>query len=168
MGSLDPSWFLLKRQVSPMRILGKAAGLTTILAMAFTLASCSKSPPPLTEVEGLVLINDEPLPHAQVEFMPESSDFGAQVNSTGVTDDQGRFTLKCNLGQPGAVIGKHHVIVAEMAPPGETRGERNKNAEAQRKLKGRPIPPVYGTYSTTTIILDVKPDQKSYTIKLKS
>jgi hypothetical protein len=139
-----------------------------VVAVVLALTSCTKSPPAVTEVEGVVLLDNQPLAHAQVEFMPESADFGSQINSTAVTDEMGRFRLTCNWqGQPGAVIGKHHVVVTEVAPPGESRGERMKAAAAQAKQKNRPIPPIYSNYSKTPLIVDVTAEKKDYPLNLK-
>src|SRR5689334_22974691 len=93
----------------------RLAGSLSVLTLLF-LFGCKKGPPPLVEVQGVVLLNGQPLPQAQVEFVPDLEDFGAQLNSTGVTDDQGRFTLTCMLkNEPGAVVGKHRVLVTD--PP---------------------------------------------------
>jgi hypothetical protein len=119
-------------------------------------------------VEGTVLLDGKPLPHARVEFMPETSDFGAELNSSGVTDDQGHFTLTCTRGnESGAVVGKHHVVVSEGPVPGEIRRNQEKAVEFQAKLKNRPIPAIYGTYSDTPITLEVTTAQKDYTVKLQ-
>src|SRR5206468_6769755 len=96
---------------------GRAAGPRVGLGMAavvLALSGCAKGPPPVTEVSGVVLLEGQPLPQAKVEFIPELSNFGAEMNSTAITDDQGRFTLTCAYKQQsGAVVGKHHVLVSE-------------------------------------------------------
>jgi hypothetical protein len=127
-------------------------------------------PPQLTEVEGVVVVNDEPLPQAQIEFVPELSNFGAQYNSRAVTDDQGKFKLVCRKGgEPGAVIGMHRVIVWEYTPPElRARSEESslKLAEYQEALKNRPIPEVYGSVVKTPLRIEVTAGQKEYTIFL--
>ena len=48
------------------------------------------------------------------------------MNSTGVTDDQGRFTLTCLFkNEPGAVAGKHRVVVTDPPPSREMRNPEN-------------------------------------------
>jgi hypothetical protein len=123
----------------------------------------------VTEVEGVVLLNGSPLPKALVTFMPELDNFGAEMNSTGETDDQGRFTLTCNhKQQPGACVGTHRVLVTDLPVPPELRA-----AEAQgelagylRTLKNRPIPLDCGNYAKTPLRAEVKADQKMYQITL--
>lgn len=143
------------------------------MAFFFVLfsAGCAKVPPPVTVVEGVVLLNDQPLPMAQVEFVPDLKDFGAELNSTAVTDEKGRFSLTCNLkSQPGAVVAKHWVLVTDPAIPENLRGQDAKTqaklAEYQRKLTNRPIPPQYATVGKTPINVEVTANQKEYMIKL--
>src|SRR5207253_3575408 len=131
---------------------------------------CTKTPPPVTEVEGIVLLNDKALPNAHVEFIPDLPNFGAELNSTGATDEKGNFKLTCNWkGQPGAVVATHWVIVADQAVP---ENLRHQDAETQRKLQqflskqvNRPIPEEYASVGKTPIRIEVSADQKTYVIK---
>jgi hypothetical protein len=138
-----------------------------LLVLGIAAVGCRKTPPPLTTVEGTVLLDGKPLPFAMVQFMPETSDFGAELNSTGVSDEMGHFTLTCNRqNEPGAVVGKHRVVVIEGPVPGDIRRNQDKAAEYLAKLKNRPIPVNYATYSQTPLIIDVTADQKEYTVKM--
>jgi hypothetical protein len=138
-----------------------------ILTMLVLMGGCHKSPPPVVAAEGTVTLDDRPLVNVMVQFMPESSDFGAELNSMGVTDDKGHFTLTCNYNsQPGAVVGKHRVVVGEGPVPAEIRRQQSKVAEFQASLKNRPIPTNYGSFSQTPITLEVTPEQKTYAVKL--
>ena len=140
-----------------------------LFLVAFSVLGCSKTPPPLTPVEGTILLDGKPLPHATVQFWPITSDFGPELNSTGITDDQGHFTLTCTRGNaPGAVVGQHKVVIMEGPVPGEIRRNQEKVVEFQNKLKNRPIPPIYGTFSDTTLTVEVTTGQKDYSLKLKS
>jgi hypothetical protein len=141
------------------------------LGVALALPGCQKVPPPVTEAEGTVLLDGKPLPQAQVEFVPELHGFGAEMNSTALTDDAGHFHLTCSFNQqPGAVVAKHHVIVMEAPTPAEYRGqdERTQTSLAQyiAKLKNRPIPTVYGTLSKTPLVVEVKAGQTTYDLQL--
>jgi hypothetical protein len=150
-----------------MKAFGTLARALLVLGLSLLTCSCSKSPPPVTEVEGTLLLNEQPLPNALVQFMPETSDFGAEVNSTAVTDDKGHFTLTCAVkNQPGAVVGKHRVVVTEASPPADIRRQQDKVGEYQNKLKNRPIPPLYSNYSDTTLRVEVTAGQKDYTVKM--
>src|SRR5215472_14241829 len=97
-----------------LRSLTCAVSVLTALA----ISGCAKSPPPVTEAEGIVYLNGEPLPHAQIQFVPDLKHFGSDYNSSGVSDAQGRFQLKCaKKGQPGAVIATHWVVVTDGPAP---------------------------------------------------
>jgi len=142
-------------------------GLLVVLATA----GCAKTPPSVTEVEGVLLLDKKPLPNAQIEFVPELKDFGAEMNSLAVTDDKGFFRLTCHYkSQAGAVVGTHRVVVSEAPTPAEMRGmdgaSQAKYAEYRARLKNRPIPDVYSTAGRTPLRVEVKPDQKTYEIEL--
>jgi hypothetical protein len=141
-----------------------------LVPIVLTLTGCGKKPPELTDVEGIVYLNDQPLPFAQVEFMPELSNFGAEYNSMAVTDAKGVFKLHCNIGQPGAAIATHRVVVIEGPPPAELRGmdgaSQTKLAQYMNSLTNRPIPEIYANYSQTPLRVEVKPEQKTYQIRM--
>jgi hypothetical protein len=141
-----------------------------ILILAFS--GCAKKPPPVTAVEGKLLIDDKPLPFAHIEFYPEFADFGSEMNSSAETDERGNFTLTCHAnGQPGAAVAIHRVVVIEAAPPKELRGMDAKSqtrlAEHMKKLSNRPIPDAYGNYSKTPLRVTVTAEQRSYTVQMK-
>jgi hypothetical protein len=133
-------------------------------------AGCSKAPPPVVEAKGVVLLNGQPLPHVKVEFVPQLKDFGADQNSSAVTDDQGRFTLAYKFGtQPGAVTGLHHVLVTEYTPPEFHRVDQQAQqglAEYLSKQKNRPIPEIYGNIARTPLKIEVTADKKEYSLEL--
>jgi hypothetical protein len=134
------------------------------------LAGCTKTPPSVVEVTGVVLLNGEPLPKAKVDFVPQLAGFGADQNSSAVTDDQGRFTLSYKFGtQPGAVVGLHHVVVTNYMPPeyhSISADAQNRWAEYLKGLKNRPIPEQYTSVVKTPLKIEVKPDQKEYKVEL--
>lgn len=140
------------------------------LAFSLLASGCTKSPPAVTEVTGTLLLNNQPLPFAQVDFMPELSSFGAQYNSTAVTDERGRFTLICANGEAGAAVATHRVIVFEGPPPDGARGtdgpSQTRLGEYMSKLANRPIPLEYGNYAQTPLRMEVKKDQKEYIINM--
>jgi hypothetical protein len=69
-------------------------------------------------VSGQVTMNGQPLAGAQVTFQPLGS--GSEdpgPGSSGITDDQGRYTLKLlTSNKPGAVVGKHRVMIFTYRP----------------------------------------------------
>jgi hypothetical protein len=93
--------------------------------LALLLAGCQglKVPP----VQGRVRLDGRPLPNATVQFVPVTG-AGDQVprpSSVGTTDEEGRYSLVLDNRSktPGAVVGKHKVIILLGARPaaGETQ-----------------------------------------------
>jgi len=145
--------------------------LLSVACCLIAICGCAKSPPPMTEVSGVVMLDGQPLPQAKVEFCPVLKGFGAEMNSTAITDDQGRFTLANSLTNvPGAVVCQHRVLITERATPAEFRSQdpqtQARYAAFMAKLKNRPIPVPYGVLATAPLV-EVKSDQKEYKIELK-
>jgi hypothetical protein len=135
-------------------------------------AGCAKSPPPVTQLDGEVLLDGQPLPFAQITFVPDLEHFGAEMNSAGQSDEKGRFTLTCaHKNQPGAVVAKHRVLVAELPTPAEYRkpdgDTQARYANYLATLKNRPIPAEYAVVSRTPLLLEVTEGQKSYKLELQ-
>ncbi len=63
---------------------------------------------------GVVLCDGEPIPNAQIFFMPEEKGSSALVGKTGfaTADELGNFTVTTYEPNDGAVVGKHRVRVA--------------------------------------------------------
>ncbi len=140
------------------------------LALVLLASGCAR-PPQVTEVEGTVLLNNEPLPNALVQFVPDLPGQEGSLSSNAVTDDKGNFRLVCSRGQePGAVVGKHRVVITDAPPPAEVRGLSPKAQQAEAKyragLKNRPIPETYGSVLKTPLVIEVTPDKKTYTLTL--
>jgi hypothetical protein len=139
-----------------------------VVASGLTLAGCSDGArsPTLTEATGVVLLGGQPLPNAQVTFLPTAPGLGANVQATGVTDEKGHFTLTTG-GKAGAAVGENLVTVAEGPIPEELRREeaQDKLARFRSTLKNRPIPEKYGS-ATSGIKVNVTKDQKEYRIEL--
>jgi hypothetical protein len=69
----------------------------------------------LGQVEGSVHAAGQPLANVLVTFIPEEGGEGAQIPSLGVTDKEGRFRLRTEQQQEGAVLGAHRIIVEDLA-----------------------------------------------------
>ncbi|HEX4612202.1 MAG TPA: carboxypeptidase-like regulatory domain-containing protein [Urbifossiella sp.] len=139
-----------------------------ILTAAVAIAGCGgPAVPAPTPVEGVVLLNGQPLPNAQVMFTPTAPGLPAGAVASATTDDAGRFVLTTG-GKTGAVPGEHLVTVAEGPVPEELRGEQDqeKAAKARAGLKNRPIPPRYGTATKSDLRVTVTKDQKEYKVEL--
>jgi len=95
-------------------------------------------------VSGVVKLNNRPYANAVVTFQPVGSkdDPNPGRGSYGVTDENGRFTLKSDGGVTGAVIGLHQVKIRTQ---GETVGYDPNvgsadNAPVPKSDKFDPIP----------------------------
>ncbi|MEQ1826163.1 MAG: hypothetical protein ABL921_09455 [Pirellula sp.] len=66
-------------------------------------------------MEGTITLDDKPLPDIRVQFQPQATgDESPLVGSYGLTDAQGKFTLKLSDSNlEGALIGKHVVTLSD-------------------------------------------------------
>jgi hypothetical protein len=71
------------------------------------MAGCGKGGPQIAPVHGVVKLNGQPLPNAEIQFQPE----GSQRVSMARTDAQGRYLLSYKRGQTGAIVGPHSVRI---------------------------------------------------------
>lgn len=100
----------------------------TLLAAALLLAAgCQRGG--AVPVSGRVTLNGQPLANVHVSFQPIAA--GTDVNpgsgSYGITDSDGRFTLRLVEGdRSGAAVGKHRI---EITP-------RNTDDDFDRRGKG--------------------------------
>ncbi len=89
--------------------------IAVVAAVAvLTAAGCNKRSSKIVPVSGVVKLNGKVYPNAVVSFQP----MGDQDNpnpgrgSSGITDENGRFTLLYDGEKPGALVGKHRVRIA--------------------------------------------------------
>ena len=90
-----------------MRRTALALGLVAALS-----AGCGRSE--TVPVTGVVTLNGQPADEAEVIFMPSKGRV-----ASGVTDQEGRFTLSTNKSGDGAVPGDHVVTIGQYYPPGK-------------------------------------------------
>lgn len=130
------------------------------VGLAVAAGGCAPKPPAIVAVEGTVTLDGAPLPFAHVEFVPDLKQFGAEYNSSAVTDEKGHFVLVCATNQqPGAAVATHKVLIAEHTPDdmrGMSADAQAKLAAYQAKLKNRPIPDAYATLVRTPLAVEVK------------
>ncbi len=156
----------------PARTAAMSFALLIGLLTGFLAAGCAPRLPPYTEVEGTVLLDGHPLPHAVVEFVPLLDSFGAGYNSTAATDDEGHYRLVSAFKQtPGALVATHRVLVREEPLPEEYRGRSAENErrekEIRARLTNRPIPPEYGLFAKTPLRVEVVKEKRTYDLNLE-
>jgi hypothetical protein len=103
------------------------------------------------KVSGVVKLNGKPYPNAIVLFQPVGGKDNVNPGrgSSGVTDANGRYSLKCDDGQDGAVIGTHQVKIrtnAEVVGYDPNVGSPD-DAPGPEKGKVDPIPSDWRTLS---------------------
>lgn len=67
------------------------------------------------KVEGTVRAGGQALANVVVTFLPEKPGDSATPRSLAQTDAAGRYALRTESQQEGAVIGKHRVVVEDLA-----------------------------------------------------
>jgi len=146
--------------------------MTRAALFAFVLIApgCAQARPAIVPVEGVLLLDNKPVPHAEVQFVPMERGLGAEYIAVGTTDEQGRFTLLCN-GRSGACACENRVLIADAAPPESARGmtsaSQTEMSRFYARLKNRPIPPHYATAARTPLAVVVIAEQGEYRIELK-
>lgn len=145
----------------------RLAKICSCFAVMILCGGCGKeAPPPIVPARGIVLLRGQPLPSAQVCFIPHI-DQGTGYIAIGVTDAQGRYTLECN-GQSGACAGENTVTVSEGPVPQKLMSEEAQREliAYRRSLKNRPIPRKYASPVNTPLKIAVDEGQADYNLEL--
>ncbi len=111
---------------------------------------------PLAEVEGTMTFKGKPQANVLVAFVPDTNDQSVQ-RSTGITDENGHFVLKTDDGRPGAVIGKHRVLLT--SPRLGKRGMKGDDPDQgvpEANAEGEKLPESYATTASTPLRREVK------------
>jgi hypothetical protein len=140
------------------RLLRRLAPLAALAA-----AGCGGSSVFNDRVEGTVTLDETPLPSVMVQFVPEVGGGATAPSSSGVTDDQGRFKLTHDGQKPGAVVGKHRVVVVQ------GRGGRmgdDPDAPVLPPPPGPRVPAVYNLATQTPVEVEVTKTEHTYDVKL--
>jgi hypothetical protein len=91
----------------------RASSRLVALALAATAAclacGCGRSVP-LGQVEGTVRVDGQPLSQVMVVFIPADPHL---PQSFGISDEEGRFELRCNDNRMGAAVGEHRVMLVD-------------------------------------------------------
>lgn len=150
--------------------MGRTALFSFRLSLLFAVLTigCGKEPPPaILPAQGVVLLNGAPLPNALVRLIPKIG-YGAEYIATGVSDEQGKFVLKCN-GMPGACATENIVVISEADIPPQYQGENRQRELAVylASLKNRPIPSTYANLVSTPLQVTVSKEQPELKFELK-
>jgi hypothetical protein len=121
------------------------------------------------KVEGTVKLDGAPLANVLVEFVPNLKSRDQAPMSRATTDATGHFTLMCSNERPGAVVGKHNVLVRTGRGGRAGADEMDAPPADGNTAGGRPvIPGEYASAAKTPIKIDVTADKHSYEINVQS
>jgi hypothetical protein len=96
-----------------------------VLFAVLTLATAGCRPADeFAPVNGRLRIRGEPAANVLVVFTPESTADHVAPRSVGVTEDDGRYTLRSEQNRAGAVVGRHRVTLEDMNVYAVERSER--------------------------------------------
>ncbi len=102
--------------------------------VALSLAACGDSGPTLCEVEGTVTLDGQPVPNAELTFIPQN--VPATMVSYGQTDDKGHYSLAFTATKTGAIPATHHVRIETsggMKLPKKYKGEGSVTADVKKR-----------------------------------
>jgi hypothetical protein len=85
---------------------------------------------PLVNAKGRLTYKGQPVPSTYVFFWPEEE---GKRRSTGLTDDDGHFTLSYSRTEPGVLLGKHSVALRYYVSPEEEQQQIQPKASAELK-----------------------------------
>ena len=105
----------------------RTSSLAIGLGVALMLAGCEQRRFVTVPVSGRITFEGKPTEGVHVSFQPE----GGGPASAGITDQEGRYTLRrIDTQQPGAIVGAHRVYFSLVA-------ENVSQDDAGRPLKSR-------------------------------
>src|SRR5262245_38305869 len=126
------------------------AGLGIVCSLVLIAPGCHSKNGPV-DVEGVVLLDNEPVAEATVLFIPEG---GTGQPAHGMTDENGKFRLSTFEENDGALAGDYKVTVTKSVPPpqppeaepGDSRSIlAHFKAIKQHKQEKPPLPTVYAS-----------------------
>jgi hypothetical protein len=144
--------------------LGTPTFSTVLCLCALAVCGCSRGVP-LGQVEGTLQMNGAPLPDAMVTFIPEDRQL---PQSTGISNAEGHFELRCNNGAMGAAVGDHRVTVIDAA--GAPAGKSKDDDELPEGADAPPsrVPQKYTRPDKTPLRQSVSSGSQNIAIELKA
>jgi hypothetical protein len=109
------------------------------------LGGCGGKTHDLAKVSGTVTLDNQPLAEARVVFQPIGTGKGNPgPGSSGVTDANGRYSLRAATDAVGAVVGSHRVSITLGT------GTTNPDSDQPAKPTRRQLPARYNTNTELT------------------
>lgn len=138
----------------------RAISFVLLLAAVATITGCGG--PTLGRVEGSVRVAGQPLAGVVVTFIPEVERDAAALRSLAQTDRHGRYRLRNEKQQEGAAVGKHRVIVEDLAI---LSAPRSADGTVVQRPRARFLP-AYSDPLRTPLVVEVKPGEQTLDLEL--
>lgn len=136
-----------------------------VLSVAVLAIGCGGGGGPELPVNGIVLMDGNPLDNAAVTFFPE--DKGTAMGGMARTGSDGKFVILGAKGQKGLPPGKYKVTVSKRKG-GAVTDEPVIAAPSEAELNVDDLPPIYSDPNRTILSFSVTGDGKPIEIKLDS
>ena len=117
---------------------------------AVLLSGCNSEPYQIGQVSGRITVDGRPVEQAGIMFQPVATkdNINPGPGSYGITDADGRFTLKLvGLEKKGAAVGLHTVRFENYTPPGDPHDDRPRRP-------AKPAIPIPGRYNRIEPLLE--------------
>lgn len=147
--------------------------LSALLICTTTMVGCGDSTPAIVPASGVVTLNEKPLAGADVRFVPMAPGLDGNFVASGITDENGAFTLTLQgKSESGCCASTCKVLIEEAPLPAEVRAayvsdDQKVIQRYEKSLKNRPIPEMYSKLKTTPLKIDVSADQTQYDLQLE-
>jgi hypothetical protein len=148
----------------------KYVSLAAVLAAVLVAASGCDTGPKYVPVSGIVTLDGQPYTEAVVVFQPQATESNPNPGrgSSSYTDAKGRFTLKTDEGQEGAVRGKHLVRIMTKGNNVVIADPSLGSPDSGSKARFDPIPAEWNALSDKTFEVPAAgTDQANFDIKRK-
>ena len=127
--------------------------------LALLLAACGCGGSGLVEATGTLTYQGKPVPSTLVTFMPDDG----SRRSTGVTDDEGKFTLRFSRTLSGVKPGSHKVFLRYDLSVDEELGRIKPKASPELKA----VIARYGDVNTSPLHYEITQNGQHIDIHLK-
>ncbi len=93
------------------------SGARPNIALVCVLLACCgcTSKLDLVPVGGRLIIDGQPIGNVLVTFVPEAVGDRRPIRSMGITDREGKFQMRAETQELGAVAGEHRIILEDLA-----------------------------------------------------
>ncbi len=152
-----------------MRLIRSISPCCFMFLLSASILGCGSGKPSAVPVTGVVTLDGNPVEKAAVMLMPTDSKTGGQPSS-GLTDGQGKFTLKTEKVGPGVLPGSYQATVIKKETSGILPGQNGLDGGiAPGGIKEKwIIPKKYSLPNESGLKVEVKSGMEPVKFELKS